>query len=206
MEAIANQTQEQSEYESEDALEVFENYSSIRRKMQEKTSRGFRQVNNTEKQWKLEGSVQGKLSLLKAKTRCHHRRRLGHWKKECPMKQGGDKSKKSDNSQKEVHIVEGLSDDDAFFESYVMDEPQGKAYEYEQLTYKENEVMEGKETQPKAMKEKRSKKTKDAWNLDRDKGVLERIHHRERKGLFTPHGVKDIPVPMEELSSTVRQF
>lgn len=36
MEAIANQTQEQSEYESEDALEVFENYSSIRRKMQEK--------------------------------------------------------------------------------------------------------------------------------------------------------------------------
>lgn len=36
MEAIANQTQEQNEYESEDALEVFENYSSIRRKMQEK--------------------------------------------------------------------------------------------------------------------------------------------------------------------------
>eukprot|EP00435_Cladocopium_sp_Y103_P043962 s1603_g12.t1 len=203
MEAIANQTQEQSDYESEDALEVFENYSSIRRKMQEKkTSRGFRQVNTTEKQWKLEGSVQGKLSLLKAKTRCHHCRRLGHWKKECPMKQGGDKSKKSDNSnsQKEVHIVEGLSDDDAFFESYVMDEPQGKAYESEELTYQETEVKEKKETQPKAMKEERSKKTKDVWNLDRDHGVLERIHHRARKGLFTPHGVKDIPVPMEQLS------
>ena len=92
MEAVATQAQEQSDYESEDALEVFENYSSIRKKMQEKkTSRGFRQVNTTEKQWKLEGSFQGKLSLLKAKTRCHHCRRMGHWKKECPLRQNQGK-------------------------------------------------------------------------------------------------------------------
>ena len=125
---------------------MFENYSSIRKKMQEKkTSRGFRQVNTTEKQWKLEGSVQGKLSLLKAKTRCHHCRRMGHWKKECPLRQ--NQGKKSEGGQKEVHIVESYSDDEAFFESYVLDEVKGKDYEQEYHGYQETDTKTKTETQ-----------------------------------------------------------
>ena len=195
MEAVATQAQEQSDYESEDALEVFENYSSIRKKMQEKkTSRGFRQVNTTEKQWKLEGSVQGKLSLLKAKTRCHHCRRMGHWKKECPLRQ--NQGKKSEGGQKEVHIVESYSDDEAFFESYVLDEVKGKDYEQEYHGYQETDTKTKTETQ----KDQGAKRNRDIWVLDKEMGVLERIHQKERKGLFTPHGVKDLPIAMEEFS------
>ena len=195
MEAVATQAQEQSDYESEDALEVFENYSSIRKKMQEKkTSRGFRQVNTTEKQWKLEGSVQGKLSLLKAKTRCHHCRRMGHWKKECPLRQ--NQGKKSEGGQKEVHIVESYSDDEAFFESYVLDEVKGKDYEQEYHGYQETDTKTKTETQ----KDQGAKRNRDTWVLDKEMGVLERIHQKERKGLFTPHGVKDLPIAMEEFS------
>ena len=195
MEAVATQAQEQSDYESEDALEVFENYSSIRKKMQEKkTSRGFRQVNTTEKQWKLEGSFQGKLSLLKAKTRCHHCRRMGHWKKECPLRQ--NQGKKSEGGQKEVHIVESYSDDEAFFESYVLDEVKGKDYEQEYHGYQETDTKTKTETQ----KDQGAKRNRDIWVLDKEMGVLERIHQKERKGLFTPHGVKDLPIAMEEFS------
>eukprot|EP00435_Cladocopium_sp_Y103_P061432 s737_g23.t1 len=187
MEAIAFQAQEHSDYDSEDVLDVYENYASIRKKMQEKRmGRGYR-APQVDQQWKLEGNVQGRLSLLKAKTKCHICRRTGHWKRECPLRRTSDKDKDKKESRasgtKEVNIIEELDDGDRIFESYIMDDAEGS-------------IPEIKSEEKAITAVSRSKK--DEWKFE--SGELVRIHNKVRKGLFTPHGVKDLPVAQEKLT------
>ena len=86
MEVVANEAQTLDE--EEDALEVFETYAQVRKKiMEQKKSRGFNvyQKSDPEK-WRLKGTVQGRLEMIKSRTRCHRCHQRGHWKRECPMK------------------------------------------------------------------------------------------------------------------------
>ena len=84
-EAIAEQFQLADEYEEEDALDVFETYKDIRRRVQEKKlGRGYK--GHQDGDWKLSGTLKGKLELMKSKTRCHVCKELGHWKRECPKR------------------------------------------------------------------------------------------------------------------------
>ena len=92
-EAIALHVQEQ-DGEYEDALEVFETYTDIRRKMQQqKMARGFK--GGATSHLHLEGTMQGKLQQIKDRTRCFICLRPGHWKRECPKK---DKSQSKGSS------------------------------------------------------------------------------------------------------------
>ena len=188
MEIVASQVQENSDYESEDGLEIFETYMSVRKKIQEKKiGRGYKNpVPRDEKTWKLEGSIRGKIELLKQKTRCHHCRRVGHWKKECPLKvQAGKKSEGKVNaaSSSEVNIIEEYEGGDDYFESFMME----TSVKPETGTIKETKEG-GPETKMKG------KNKRDEWRYDGKGNWVERIHHSRRKGLFTPHGVKGIPV------------
>ncbi|CAE7675017.1 GIP [Symbiodinium sp. CCMP2456] len=84
-EAIAEAMQMTEEYDDEEALDVFETYKDIRRRVQEKKlGRGYKGHQGGD--WKLTGTVKGKLELLKSKTRCHLCKERGHWKRECPKK------------------------------------------------------------------------------------------------------------------------
>ena len=88
MEAVADEVQSREE-DDEVAVEVFETYSEVRRKiLEKKKSRGFTpgQLRPDPNRWKLSGTVQGKLELIKSRTRCHKCKQLGHWKRECPMR------------------------------------------------------------------------------------------------------------------------
>ena len=71
-------------------MDAYESYAEIRRKiLEKKKSRGFSNWSrdtNAGGQWKLSGTVRGKLEVLKSKTRCHHCGQFGHWKSECPTK------------------------------------------------------------------------------------------------------------------------
>ena len=90
-----------------EALEVFESYAQVRRKLQERRKdRGFsgRRIGDDGQQWKLQGTVRGRLELLKAKTRCHLCRKTGHWKKECPERH--NKGTKPAKTEKEVHMTD----------------------------------------------------------------------------------------------------
>ena len=122
MEAVSEQFQEMSDYESEDALEVYETYREIKKRVQEKkTSRGFKPVSGQrqrfEQQWQVQGNLHGKLALMKSKTRCHLCNKVGHWKKECPGRKGGPASRTTSSSsskgnskaaESEVNLVEGI--------------------------------------------------------------------------------------------------
>lgn len=119
METIAQQIQDADSYESEDALDTFEAYASVRRKMNEKkVSRGYKQPTS----WQLSGTVRGRIEALKQKTTCHLCRRPGHWKKECPLRQK-DKGKASGSNEnpKEVHVVDFMESDDDSFDVYKVD-------------------------------------------------------------------------------------
>ena len=86
MEVVANKAQTLDE--EEDALEVFEAYAQVRKKiMEQKKSRGFNvcQKSDPEK-WRLKGTVQGRLEMIKSRTRCHRCHQRRHWKRECPIK------------------------------------------------------------------------------------------------------------------------
>ena len=82
LEAIADTYQDSGD--EEDAVECFETYSEIRRKIQEKKKvRGF-QTKPDAPAWKLSGTVQGRIEQIKSRTRCRKCGRIGHWKRECP--------------------------------------------------------------------------------------------------------------------------
>ncbi|CAE7664462.1 GIP [Symbiodinium sp. CCMP2592] len=82
-EAIAGQFQQAEEYDDEDALDVFETYKDIRRRVQQKKlGRGYKGHQGGD--WKLTGTLKGKLDMLKSKTKCHLCKEVGHWKRECP--------------------------------------------------------------------------------------------------------------------------
>ncbi|CAE7239733.1 TY1B-A [Symbiodinium sp. CCMP2592] len=83
--AVADQVQATDEYEDEDALDVFETYKEIRKRMQEKKmGRGYRKGPGPT--WALTGTVKGKIEALKGRTRCHLCQEKGHWKRECPKR------------------------------------------------------------------------------------------------------------------------
>ena len=89
-EAIAEAMQAMEEYDDEEAVDVFETYKDIRRRVQQKKlGRGYKGHQGGD--WKLTGTVKGKLELLKSKTKCHICKETGHWKRECPKRnqQGG---------------------------------------------------------------------------------------------------------------------
>ena len=88
---IADESQE-LDVDEEEALETFETYLDVRKRLRDqKTSRGFQNSRGgpDQGQWKLSGTVKGKLELLKARTACHVCKQKGHWKRECPHRTGG---------------------------------------------------------------------------------------------------------------------
>lgn len=88
---IADDSQNQ-DGDDEEALEAFETYLDVRKKIREqRTSRGFQtpRTGLDQGQWKLSGTMKGKLELLKARTTCHVCKQKGHWKRECPHRTGG---------------------------------------------------------------------------------------------------------------------
>ena len=86
-EAVADYAQDM-DGDYEDALEVFETYSEIRKRMQsQKIARGVRP--NQQPPLQLTGTVQARIQQLKDRTRCHICMRPGHWKRECPKKDKG---------------------------------------------------------------------------------------------------------------------
>ena len=92
-EIVAEQVQVHNDYEEEEALQVFESYRDIKKKIQDKkVGRGFKgsgkgasrgQMGGT---WHLQGSIRGKIDMIKAKTRCHICKQVGHWRRECPQR------------------------------------------------------------------------------------------------------------------------
>eukprot|EP00435_Cladocopium_sp_Y103_P064391 s36_g26.t1 len=94
---IADESQE-LDGDEEEALETFETYLDVRKRLRDqKTSRGFQNLRGgpDQGQWKLAGTVKGKLELLKARTTCHVCRQKGHWKRECPHRTGGGRGESS---------------------------------------------------------------------------------------------------------------
>lgn len=83
--AVAEHVQSSEEYDDEDALDVFETYKEVRKRLQQKRlGRGYEAEQG--QQWKLSGTVKGKLEMLKSKTKCHLCHERGHWKRECPRR------------------------------------------------------------------------------------------------------------------------
>ncbi|CAE7941497.1 unnamed protein product [Symbiodinium sp. KB8] len=83
--AVAEHVQASEEYDDEDALDVFETYKEVRKRLQQKRlGRGYEAEQG--QQWKLSGTVKGKLEMLKSKTKCHLCHERGHWKRECPRR------------------------------------------------------------------------------------------------------------------------
>ena len=184
MEVIALQAQEHSDYESEDALEVYETYTDIKKRVQEKkVNRGYKSTTEKKQEWQLQGNIRGKIEVLKQKTKCHKCRRYGHWKRECPLNKSsgglGSKGKgNQDNSAKEVHLVD--EDERIFYESYVIHH---------------TEVKESQK--PELSKVSKVDSKKDFWEMNEQDGTVSRVHVKPRKGLLTPHGVAGIPVDPE---------
>lgn len=55
--------------------------------------------------WQLTGTMKGKVEAFKAKTtKCHHCKRTGHWKRECPLRKGGTRGTASSAEMNEAHI------------------------------------------------------------------------------------------------------
>ena len=98
-EAVAEMVQE-GEGDYEDALDAYETYAEIRKRMQsQKVSRGFRTA--PPQHLHLTGTMQAKIQQIKDKTRCHICRQFGHWKRECPKKDKGYGKGQQTGNQKE---------------------------------------------------------------------------------------------------------
>ncbi|CAE7033038.1 unnamed protein product, partial [Symbiodinium sp. CCMP2456] len=84
--AVADQVQNNPEYDDEDALDVFETYKEVRKQVQQrKLGRGYKPYGQRP-EWTLTGTVKGRIEQLKMKTKCHGCGERGHWKKECPKR------------------------------------------------------------------------------------------------------------------------
>ena len=79
--AVADQVQNNPEYDDEDALDVFETYKEVRKQVQQrKLGRGYKPYGQRP-EWTLTGTVKGRIEQLKMKTKCHGCGERGHWKK-----------------------------------------------------------------------------------------------------------------------------
>ncbi len=149
MEIVADEIQEndeaeeeEEEEEEEDAVEAFEAYAQVRRKtLEQKKSRGFINRSEDAAKWRLRGTVQGKLEMIKSRARCHRCKQLGHWKKECPNRAKSSGQSSSDSKKPEVHSAEAL----------VMSEPGNSRHDmmwemFQTETLKENNVTWESET------------------------------------------------------------
>ena len=189
------QIQDQEDYESEDALEAFEAYAMVKKKVNDKKiGRGFKNFNSGGNSgWNLQGTIRAKIDALKSKTKCHVCRRTGHWKKECPLRnqgqgKGGGKTKKADDT-KEVHYtdeVDGLEILEAVREE----------------TGSAGDVDSGVASRKAEAPKKSEISKKDSWIMREGKVV--RLHQKIRKGLFTPHGVAGMPANENQLSGERR--
>ncbi|CAE7940559.1 unnamed protein product, partial [Symbiodinium necroappetens] len=108
--AVADQVQSADEYDDEDALDVFETYKEVRRRVQQKKlGRGYKHDDGN--QWKLSGTVKGKVELLKSKTKCHLCHERGHWKRECPRRgQGGSGRQTRPSGSNEAMVADDSVD------------------------------------------------------------------------------------------------
>ena len=88
-EMMAAEFQVSGAQDEEEVLETFESYAEIRKKLRDqRTNRGFgggTRGTGGPTQWKLQGTVRGRLEMLKQRTSCHHCQAKGHWKRECPL-------------------------------------------------------------------------------------------------------------------------
>ena len=112
-EAIATDHQERGVEDDEEALETFESYLDVRKRLREqKVNRGFKGGSSGKgsgsgggDRWRLQGTVRGRLELLKSRTTCHLCHEKGHWKRECPRKPNARKES-SPKKTDEVHAME----------------------------------------------------------------------------------------------------
>ena len=115
---VAQEFQEAGGDDEEEALETFESYLEVRKKLREqRTQRGYVKPqtggrNEGGDKWRLQGTVRGRLELLKSRTTCHNCQQRGHWKRECPLKGRKDQNSKPSNAASstqggsEVHASE----------------------------------------------------------------------------------------------------
>ena len=122
LELLAEDIQGKEDYDEEEVLDAFESYVDVRRRMQEqKKNRGYFPAKAGgqvrwkagPESWKLTGTVSGRVEALKSRTRCHHCKQFGHWKKECPMKRGSASSTaaSSESKGKEVLFIESMDEE-----------------------------------------------------------------------------------------------
>ena len=181
LQGIADQVQDQDDYDSEEAIDVFENYKDIKRRVQDKKmGRGFKKET-----WNITGSIKAKVEALKSRTRCHTCNKLGHWKKECPEKKVRNEGRKSkgDNVQHEVNFCE-------------LDIPGN----HDAFLLEEKDVTGQLEKPEKNISVREESKKRDECALK--EGEVWRFHRRYRRALFSPHSLVNMPVNPECLTGS----
>ena len=112
MESVADEAQD-SDLSDEGALEAFEPYAAVRKRLQEKRkARGFAGAKGggkgEDQQWHLSGNISDRLAAIQSRTRCHVCRRFGRWKKERPVKKNASfetDRKKDVNMAEEADVL-----------------------------------------------------------------------------------------------------
>ena len=140
-EALADYAQEEGA-DYEDALEVYEAYQEIRKRMQnQKMARGFRPT--APPPLRLTGTMQAKIQQLKDRTKCHICLQPGHWKRECPRKDsrknatfgGKATGKKGEPSNREGHDSMVADYEHVYHDGTLM------SHEARELSVSQNEVF-----------------------------------------------------------------
>ena len=137
-EIVAEQLQAESHYEEEEEFWMYlkrtaasgrrsktRRYRDIRKKIQDKkVGRGFKGAGKKSRRgaasgsWQVQGSSQGKIEMIKAKTRCHICKQLGHWSREC-LERSKNRAKSSNATSaagssmaSDVHYTDHLAYDE----------------------------------------------------------------------------------------------
>ena len=101
MNLMADEIQAREEWDEEEILEAFESYSEVRRKLaeQKKIQRILSLSYDVKRSSRI---LEDQWIHQRTHRRCHRCRKVGHWKKECPMNQSSARS----STSKEVMIIE----------------------------------------------------------------------------------------------------